>query len=176
MKDDAGQGERLAVEIGNVDIGMDAARLEARLEQDLQLTVNRTKTRVVRVTAPQQRLDFLGFTLRYVRDLRGRPHRYLAVEPSTRAQARVREKLRTLTRAGAKRSLTETIAAVNRLLRGWRQYFQYGYPRRIFRKLNHYVRGRFYRFLRNRSQRRSRPFRQGERLYAGLQRYGLQYL
>lgn len=150
--------------------------LERMLEQDLRLTVNRTKTRVVRVTAPQQRLDFLGFTLRYFRDLRGRPHRYLTVEPSSRAQARLREKLRRLTRASAKRSLQVTVTAVNDLLRGWRQYFQYGYPRRTFRKVNHYVRVRFHCFLRNRSQRRSHPFRQGESLYAGLQRYGLTYL
>jgi RNA-directed DNA polymerase len=152
------------------------AWLERTLEQDLRLTVNRTKTRVVRVTDPQQSLDFLGFTLRYFRDLHGRHSRYLAVEPSTRAQARLREKLRTLTRASAKRSLTDTVAAVNRLLGGWRSYFRYGYPRRVFRKTNHYVRVRFRRFLRNRSQRRSRPFRHGESLYAGLQRYGLHYL
>jgi RNA-directed DNA polymerase len=150
--------------------------LERTLEQDLRLTVNRTKTRVVRVTAPQQSLDFLGFTLRYLGDRHGRPHRYLAVGPSKRAQARVREKVRGLTRAGAKHSLADTIAAVNTLLRGWRAYFRYGYPRQAFRTLNHYVRVRFRCFLRNRSQRRSRPFRQGESLYAGLQRYGLQYL
>jgi RNA-directed DNA polymerase len=149
------------------------AWLERTLEQDLQLTVNRTKTRVVHVTAPQQSLDFLGFTLRYVRDLHGRARRYLAVEPSVRAQARVRAKLRTLTRASATRSLPETVTAVNTLLRGWRSYFRYGYPRRIFRKTNYFVRGRFRRFLRNRSQRRSRPFRRGESLYAGLHRYGL---
>ena len=59
------------------------------------------------------------------------------------------------------------------LLRGWKAYFRYGYPRRIFRTLNYYVQVRFRCFLRNRSQRRSRPFRQGESLYAGLQRYGL---
>jgi RNA-directed DNA polymerase len=150
--------------------------LERMLEQDLRLMVNRTKTRVVRVTAPQQRLDFLGFTLRYFRDLRGRPHRYMAVEPSARAQARLREKLRHLTRARAKRSLVDTVAAVNTLLRGWKPYFDYGYPKRVFRAVNHYVRVRFSRFLRNRSQRRSRPFRRGESLYAGLQRYGLRYL
>lgn len=150
--------------------------LEARLEQDLRLTVNRSKTRVVRVTAPQQSLDFLGFRLRYFRDLRGRNFRYVAVEPSPRAQARLREKLRTLTRAGAKPSLAETVRQVNTLLRGWRSYFQYGYPRRIFRSINQHVRVRFRCFLRNRSQRRSRPFRQGESLYAGLRRYGLQYL
>jgi RNA-directed DNA polymerase len=146
------------------------------LEQDLQLTVNRTKTRVVRVTAPQQSLDFLGFTLRYLRDRHGRSHQYLAVGPSKRAQARVREKLRGLTSASAKRSLPDTVAAVNQLLRGWKGYFRYGYPRHAFRAVNYYVRVRFRCFLRNRSQRRSRPFRQGESLYAGLQRYGLQYL
>lgn len=152
------------------------AWLERTLEQDLRLTVNRTKTRVVRVRAPQQSLDFLGFTLRYLRDRHGRAHRYLAVGPSKRAHARVREKVRALTRAGAKRSLVATVAAVNTLLRGWRAYFRYGYPRHAFRALNHYVQVRFRCFLRNRSQRRSRPFRQGESLYAGLRRYGLLYL
>ena len=152
------------------------AWIEAQLEQVLRLTVNRTKTRVVSLMAPQQSLDFLGFTLRYQRDLHGRSLRYLAVEPSARAQGRLREKLRTLTRASAKRSLTETIAAVNMVLRGWQPYFAYGYPRRVFRNTNHYVRVRFRCFLRNRSQRRSRPFRPGESLYAGLHRYGLRPL
>ena len=150
--------------------------LERTLEQDLRLTVNRSKTRVVRVSAPQQSLDFLGFTLRYHRDRFGRNRRYLAVGPSKRAHARVRDKVRGLTSARAKRSLPATIAGVNRLLRGWKGYFGYGYPRHAFRTVNHFVRGRFRCFLRNRSQRRSRPFRQGESLYAGLQRYGLRYL
>jgi RNA-directed DNA polymerase len=150
--------------------------LERTLEQDLRLTVNRTKTRVVCVTDPQQSLDFLGFRLRYLRDRRGRPHRYLAVGPSPKAQARVREKVRGLTQASAKRSLSDTVAAVNTQLRGWKAYFRYGYPRDAFRSVNYYVQVRFRCFLRNRSQRRSRPFRQGESLYAGLQRYGLEYL
>ena len=152
------------------------AWLEATLERDLRLTVNRTKTRVVDVKAPKQQLDFLGFTLRYFRSTRWRNYRYLTVEPSARAQARLREKLRHLTRARTKRSLVETVAAVATLLRGWKAYFQYGYPRRIFRRLNYDVQVRFRCFLRNRSHRRSRPFRQGESLYAGLQRYGLRYL
>jgi RNA-directed DNA polymerase len=100
----------------------------------------------------------------------------LAVEPSPRAQARLREKVRGLTNASTHRSLGETITAVNTLLRGWKAYFRYGYPRRAFRGLNHYVLVRFRCFLRNRSQRRSRPFRQGESLYAGIRRYGFQPL
>jgi RNA-directed DNA polymerase len=152
------------------------AWLEQRLAGELRLTVNRTKTRVVHVTAPHQRLDFLGFTMRYVRDRYGRGHRYLAVVPSAKALARVREKLRGLTRASAKRSLRDTIAAVNTLLRGWEPYYGYGYPRQAFRAVNYYVQVRFHRFLRNRSQRRQRPFRQGESVYAGLRRYGLHIL
>ena len=150
--------------------------LERTLEQDLRLTVNRTKTRVVRMSAPGASLTFLGFTFRYQRDRFSRDRRYLHIGPSATAQARVREKLRGLTSARATRSLSETTTAVNTLLRGWTSYFRYGYPRPAFRALNYYLQVRFRCFLRNRSQRRSRPFRQGESLYAGLQRYGLRFL
>jgi RNA-directed DNA polymerase len=68
------------------------------------------------------------------------------------------------------------ITAVNRLLTGWAAYFRYGYPRHAFRAVNYYLQVRFRRFLRNRSQRRSRPFRRGESVYAGLHRYGLHFL
>lgn len=152
------------------------AWLEGMLEQTLGLIVNRTKTRVVRMQVPGASLDFLGFTLRYYRDLRGRGWRYLNVSPSSRAQVRLREKLRGLTAARVKTSLCATVAAVNRLLRGWQTYFRYGYPRMAFRRTNHYVQVRFRCLLRNRSQRRSRPFRPGESLYAGLHRYGLRWL
>ena len=152
------------------------AWLERMLEQDLGLTLNRTKTGVVGLHAPGASLDFLGFTLRYDRDRFGRGGHYLNVIPSKRSQARVREKLRGLTSARMKTSLPDTIAAVNALLRGWTTYFRYGYPRGAFRALNYYLQGRFRCFLRNRSQRRSRPFRRGESLYAGLHRYGLRCL
>jgi RNA-directed DNA polymerase len=147
--------------------------LERMLEQDLRLTVNRAKTRVVRLRVSGTSLDFLGFTLRYDQDRFGRERRYLNVVPSKRAQARVREKLRHLTGVHATRALPDTIVAVNMLLRGWASYFRYGYPRAVFRALNYYVQVRFRCLLRNRSQRRSRPFRAGESLYAGLQRRGL---
>ena len=152
------------------------AWLERTLEQDLGLAVNRTKTRVVRMHERGARLDFLGFTLRYDRDLHGRDRRYLTVVPSTRAQARAREKLRGLTSASVKTPLADTVATVNVFLRGWRTYYRYGYPRVSFRRINYYLQVRFRCFLRNRSQRCSHPFRPGESLYAGLRRYGLRYL
>lgn len=150
--------------------------IERKLEGDLGLEVNRDKTRIVRMGQSQERLDFLGFTFHYERDLKGRGWHYLNLFPSNKAVNRVRDKIRELTRSGCKKPLKEVIAEVNVVLRGWGNYFQYGYPRRAFRALNHFVRCRFRIFLRNRSQRRSKPFHQGESLYAGLKRHGLIYL
>jgi len=150
--------------------------MERKLEGDLGLEVNRDKTSIVRMGQSEASLNFLGFTFRYERDLKGREWRYLNIFPSKKAVSRVREKIRELTGSGYKQPLREVIAQANVILRGWANYFQYGYPRRVFRALNHFVQCRFRIFLRNRSQRRSQPFRHGESLYAGLKRYGLIYL
>ena len=150
--------------------------VEEKLEAGLGLRLNRNKTSIVRMGRRGEVLNFLGFTLRYDRDLRGRDRHYLNVLPSKKAVGRLRDKIREKTRSGYKKTLREVIEEVNVILRGWSNFFCYGYPRKVFRAVNHFVRCRFERFLLNRSQRRSRPFRQGESLYAGLKRYGLLYL
>lgn len=150
--------------------------VEGKLENDLGLTVNRDKTSIVRMMEGGESLDFLGYTLRYDRDLKGRDKRYLNVFPSKKAVCKIRESVRKKTCSGYKRPLREVTKEVNVILRGWSNYFRYGYPRKVFRDLNYFVRCRFERFLKNRSQRRSKPFREGESLYVGLQRYGLLYL
>jgi RNA-directed DNA polymerase len=150
--------------------------VEEKLETGLGLRVNRDKTSIVRMGRRGEVLNFLGFTLRYDRDLKGRNREYLNVFPSKKAVGRLREKIRQKTLSGYKKTLREVIKEVNVILRGWSNYFCYGYPRKVFRGVNHFVRCRFERFLLNRSQRRSRPFRQGESLHAGLKRYGLLYL
>jgi RNA-directed DNA polymerase len=150
--------------------------IERKLEGELGLTVNRAKTRIVKVRTEGETLDFLGFTFRYDHDLLGGQHRYLNVFPSKKAVERIRETLRQLTSSGFKHSLVNTVKEVNGVLRGWSNYFRYGYPRKVFRDLNHFTRCRFQSFLWHRSQRRSKPFRKGESLYAGLRRYGLVYL
>lgn len=150
--------------------------VEGKLEKGLGLVLNRDKTSIVRMGRKGESLDFLGFTLRYDRDLWGRSGRYLNIYPSKKAVARLRDKIRAKTASGYKEPLLGVIDEVNTILRGWGNYFCYGYPRKTFRDINHFVRCRFQRFLRNRSQRRSKPFREGESLYAGLHRYGLRYL
>jgi RNA-directed DNA polymerase len=150
------------------------AWLEKTLESELGLSINREKTDIVRMK--MESLNFLGFTLRYDRDLYGRNKTYLNIIPSKKAMTNIKNKIRDKTRSGYKRPLKETIEEVNIMMRGWANYFDYGYPRQAFRDVNHYMRCRFQRFLNNRSQRRSKPFREGESLYAGLKRYGLVYL
>jgi RNA-directed DNA polymerase len=150
--------------------------IEGLLEGRFRLTVNREKTRIVKLHEPGQSLNFLGFTLRYDRDLFGRAHRYLNVFPSTKAMARAHDKLRELT--GPKRCfvpIREMIDAINRYTKGWSGYFRYGYPRKCFRELNRFALLRTTRHLRRRSQRAYRT-PEGESSYAHLQRLGLRLL
>lgn len=146
--------------------------VESTLEGRFRLTINREKTRVVRLHQPPASLDFLGFTFRYDRDLYGSGRRYLNVFPSNKALARLRDKVRALT--GADRCfepITEMIGEVMQLLRGWQAYFSHGYPRAAFHQVNKFVQDRLRRQLHRRSQR---PFRkpQGDSHYAHLQALG----
>jgi RNA-directed DNA polymerase len=150
--------------------------IEGLLEGRFQLTVNREKTRVVKLHEPGQSLSFLGFTLRYDRDLFGRARRYLSVFPSAKAMARARDRVRELT--GPQRCfvpIREMIGDLNRWAKGWGGYFRHGYPRKCFRDLNNYMRLRAARHLRRRSQRAYRT-PAGMSSYTHLQRLGLRLL
>lgn len=150
--------------------------IETKLEQDLGLQINRTKTSIANLGCERGTLDFLGFTFRRDLDLRGRGWRYVNVFPSKKSVERIKELVKGLTSTTCIRSIAQAVLEVNKKLHQWAPYYRYGYPRKVFRDLNHYVRCRFWCFLQNRSQRTSRPLRRGESLYAGLQRYGLSYL
>src|SRR4030081_694301 len=67
--------------------------IESRLEGKFQLEINRDKTRVVDLGEEGASLNFLGYTFRYDRDLKGRARQYLNVFPSNKAVQRERENL-----------------------------------------------------------------------------------
>jgi RNA-directed DNA polymerase len=134
------------------------AWIENTLENWLGLKINRDKTRVVNLNEEDSWLDFLGYRFRYERDLRGRPWRYLNLEPSVKSLAREREKLKQMTGPDmCFKPIRLLIFEINRHLKGWREYFKLGYPRRAFRKIGWFVRERLIRHLRRRSQRPFRP-------------------
>lgn len=150
--------------------------IEAKLEPWMGLAINREKTRVVDLSQEGASLDFLGFTFRYDRDLRRRGHRYLNVTPSKKALEREREQLRQRTNSTqCFKPIPTLIEELNRHLKGWANYFSFGYPRVAFRKINWYVGERLRQHLERRSQRPYRP-PEGVSFYAQLQRLGLKWL
>lgn len=147
--------------------------IEDTLEGRMGLLINRDKTRVVRLIEPRAQLDFLGFTFRYYRDLRGRGHRYLNLTPSKRAVHRARDRIRELTSsARCFMPLDDLIQRINLFLVGWSGYFQLGYPRMAFREINRFTRQRLWIHLQRRSQRGYRP-PQGVNFAAWLRAQGL---
>ena len=132
--------------------------IESKLEDWMRLEINRDKTRVISLKQPGERLNFLGYTFRYDRDLRGSRQRYLNVTISKKALMREQQKLREM--MSPQRCfvpLPQLVEELNGHLRGWANYFSYGYPRKGFRHINAYVRQRLEQHVRRRSQRPFRP-------------------
>jgi RNA-directed DNA polymerase len=150
--------------------------IEDQLEGRFRLTINRKKTRIVKLDQPGESLDFLGFTFRYDRDLAGRGHRYLNVVPSKKSVSRAVARLHELTdRRRCFVPLPELAAQVSRWLRSWGNYFRHGYPRQAFHRVNWLLLKRLAQHLNRRSQRRYRV-PAGVSLSAHLQALGLRFL
>jgi RNA-directed DNA polymerase len=132
--------------------------VESRLEGKFGLEINHEKTRVVEVKPEGGSLDFLGYTFRWDRDLRGRSHKYLNVFPSAKAVERERERLRAMTDASRSHvPPPQLVSSLNWQLGGWANYFSYGYPRGAWREIDWFVRDRLKVHLQRRSQRPHRP-------------------
>ena len=141
--------------------------VEGTLEGRFALTINRKKTRVI-VLRPEgeARLDFVGYSFGYEWDRFGRGRRYLTAVPSEKAVAHRKEELRKLTdKEQCFVPVVELVEQVNRQLRGWKQYFSYGHPRRAHRAVNAFAVARLTKHLTRRSQRPCRP-------PAGMSYYG----
>jgi RNA-directed DNA polymerase len=118
------------------------------------LTLNEAKTEVCDVWHTP--FDFLGHTFRAMPSVfTGRP--YLAVMPSKTRVARLKEKIRELTRPSTFRKPAEVIVGeVNAALNGWRRFFCYGTLRRAYRAVDQFVVGRLNRWLRRKHKQRGR--------------------
>jgi len=150
--------------------------IEQTLEHRMGLEINQEKTRIVDLKDSGVSLDFLGYTFRYDRDLKGRPWRYLAVMPSKKALTREQETLRFMTSSRCcYMPVPALIESINVHLHGWSNYFSFGYPRVAKRQINRFVRGRLVCHLRRRSQRPHRP-PEGVSYYQHLADLGLVYL
>ena len=147
--------------------------IESRLEGKFQLEINREKTRVVDLREEGASLDFLGYTFRYDRDLKGRDRKYLNLFPSNKAVQREREKLHEMTNSHqCFKPIPVLLGELNRHLRGWANYFSIGYPISVYSEIDRYIQGRLIQHLQRRSQRPYRP-PQGESWSGHLVQLGL---
>ncbi len=152
-------------------------RIHAFVDQilgDLGLILNRDKTSTVNLKQARSNFDFLGFTFRLDRSIKGSGS-YLNVTPSEKSLKRARSRVKVLTERRVSAPLTEVIENTNRFLAGWGNYFCFGYPRMAFKKIDWYVQNRFRRFMKTRSQRRCQHL-EGSTLYKALRSEGLIYL
>ena len=147
--------------------------IESKLEGKFQLEINREKTRVVDLREKGASLDFLGYTFRYDRDLKGRKRQYLNLIPSKKAIQKEREKLREMTsRHQCFKPIPTLIEELNRHVKGWANYFSVGYPTGAYWEVDWFLRERLKRHLQRRSQRPYRPPK-GQSWYEHLERLGL---
>ena len=142
----------------------------------MKLVINRDKTRVIKLGEEKASLDFLGFTFCWYRDRYGRGNRYLHVGPSKKALQRERDKLTEMTDSHqCHKPIPKLVDELNRHLKGWGNYFKFGYPRDAFREINWHVGQRLFRHLNRRSQRAFR-LPEGSTYYQHFRRLGLKPL
>ena len=132
------------------------------------LVLNETKTRIV--DGHQERFDFLGYSFgpeRYRKD----GHQYLSARPSKKSVQRVKQKVRKVLRPGNQRPWPEVASQLNRILRGWANYFSYGTRLMGYRAVDRYVEQSVRHFLKRRhkvrNQRGTRRF-PAERIFEEL--------
>lgn len=126
-----GHGEELHTRLGRW--------LEAR-----GLKLNEEKTRQVH---SREAFNFLGFTIRWQPSRRS-GRWYAHVEPSAKSRQRLRDNVREhLNHWTLHRGINESVYELNRMLRGWGQYFHYRNSTRVFGKTNTWVADRLRRWL-----------------------------
>ncbi len=116
----------------------------SRWLKKLGLTIHPTKTRLCQ--AREEPFDFLGYTFGPARHWRtGR--RLLSVQPSKKAQKRLKEKINTRLQRGNPTPWPELQTRLNRLLSGWAQYFSFGFTGQADDAIGWHLRERARRFL-----------------------------
>jgi RNA-directed DNA polymerase len=116
----------------------------------MDLTLNRDKTRITRLTAG---FDFIGFQfVKRKSPTSGKNTIYLF--PAKSAQQKIRNRLKYLTSRRAPISPKDFVVMVNPIVRGWANYFRHTNASQAFRGLQRFINIRFRRYLTQRSKGR----------------------
>lgn len=139
----------------------------------LGLTLNPDKTRIL--NAAEEGFTFLGFTIQIRRNPRtGKT--FPLIVPSKKALGRIRKEIKEVTcRKNLALPQEVTIARLNRLVRGWANYFYYGNCSKTFAHLRNYTEERVRMHLSRKHRLGSRGYRKypNSYLYENLGLYKL---
>lgn len=124
----------------------------------LGLTLHPEKTRIVNLSRGKDGFVFLGWNVRKRRSILRAPHLHFVQRwPSPKAMNRVREKIHELTDARKSgMAITEIIADLNPVLRGWGNYFKTGNSDAKFNAVDSYTWLRLTRWQHRRGGQRSK--------------------
>lgn len=162
------------------DFVMMGKKIESHIKDKLKellsrmgLSLNEEKTRLVR--AKEESFDFLGFSIRYDRSIRGSRPNYWNIIPSRKSEQRLRDKIKDYLNEHGHYCAEQICGDLNLQLAGWLNYFEIkgvSYPAMSKRRLRHYLHERLNRYYTRKSQRRCRLY--GQRAFEVLvARYGL---
>jgi RNA-directed DNA polymerase len=143
------------------------------LFERMGLVLNKDKTKMVNATKTS--FDFLGFTIRYSRDLFTKGRRYWDIFPSRKSEQKIRDRISDYLQNHGHSPVVELAQELNAITRGWMNYFTItgvSYPKMSRRRLRQYLSNTLTRYFNRKSQRKSRLYRQKafERL---VSQYGL---
>jgi RNA-directed DNA polymerase len=136
------------------------AKLKNLLER-MGLNLNEDKTRLI--DARVKSFNFLGFTIRYDRDIKGRCTRYWNIVPSKKSEQKIRDKTREFLKTHGHYKAQDVADGLNSIIRGWLNYFEIkgiSYPAMSKRRLRLYLYNRLNRYYNRKSQRKCRLYRQ----------------
>jgi RNA-directed DNA polymerase len=119
------------------------------------LTLNEAKTSIKQ--ARRERFDFLGYTFGPHR-FRKNGYLYIGASPSNKSVSRLRQKVGDLLVRQNVTPWPEVRDHLNRILRGWSNYFGFGTRLMAYRAVDHYVYDRVRNFLRHRHKVSSRGY------------------
>jgi hypothetical protein len=136
--------------------GTQALQAFEAIARRMDLTVNRDKTRITKLT---EGFDFIGFEFVKRRSPNsGKPCIY--THPSKTSQRNIRRQIKSFTKRRAPIQPAEFVQQVNQTVRGWVNYYRHTNASDAFRRLQRFINTRFRRYLNYRSKGRGFGWKQ----------------
>ena len=83
------------------------------------------KAKPGKIDARTESFNFLGFTIRYDKDIKGRNIRYWNIMPSKKSEQKIRDKVKEYLRTHGHYKAQDVANGLNSIMRGWLNYFEY---------------------------------------------------